>query len=459
MSGFRDYLRGVCVLLSDVAACAMVLYLLPLFPDITFIWLPLAVWAVFLMVHFLICLRLTGRGISMNAYLVWNGAAGALGAFLVSRGTVCPEHMGMAAAMALVCAFFTAVHGAYAAWTLPGANVMIKYVDSLVVILAFYLYAAASSGWVPDRDIMLLAAAALLLDLAVINQLRTNDETVNIIRGAGAGSRLILFLIVLAIVALTGLVTGLASGQIHSAVDVFLWFMIQAAGVMNVVFSIIGTVIAWIVILIFSFFPAMPQAARENAQTMLRENVEEIVEETGLTLPLWFWQILGVLLLAAAITGILYTFRNVKLARVHRPANRQKAVKRSHVGDELRRLFKKSKEAVVFELCYWKYRRTPAGLLVYADRTGKRVKSSEKGSRENLGRKKGESPGEYMRRLAAHVPKGQEGQTEDAESLRRLAVLFDEIYYHGQDISLTRAECQKYEKILQTCSFQTSLEL
>lgn len=459
MSGFRDYLRGACVLLSDVAACAVVLYLLPVFPDISLVWLPLGAWAGFQLAHFLVSLYLTGRGISMNAYLIWNGAAAVLGAFLVGRAALCPEYTGMLAVLAGACVLLTTAHGAYAAWSLPGANLIIKYVDCLVVLVAFYLYAAAGSGRMPDRDIMVLTAAALLLNLAVINHLRTNDESVNIIRGAGAGSRLILLVVILAIAALTGLVIGVASGQVHSAVDAFLWLMIQVAGAVNVVFTIIGTVLAWIIILVFSFFPAMPQAARENAQTMLKENVEELVEETGLTLPLWFWQILGAILLAAAIAGILYTFRNVKLSRVRRPAGRKRAAKKSYVGAELKRLFTKAREAAVFELCYRKYRRTPAGLLIFADRTGRRIKSREKGSRENLGRRKGESPGEYMRRLAAHVPEGEEGRAEDAESLRHLADLFDELYYHGQDISLTRAECLRYETILQKCSFQTSPEL
>lgn len=477
MNGFHDYLRGICVLLSDAAACVMVLYLLPVFPGISHVWVPIGGWVLFLMIHFFISLILTGRGISMNGYLVWNGAAAILGAVLMGKWAVCPEYAGMFSAAAAACAVLTTIHGAYAAWTLPGANTIIKYVDCLVVMLAFYLYAAASSGWMPDRDVMILAVTSLLAALAVINQIRTNDENVNIIRGAGAGSRFILFFIILGILVLTGLVTGLASGQIHSAVDAFLWVMIKASGAMNVVFSIIGTVLAWIIILVFSLFPAMPQAARENAQTMLKENVEEIVEETGLTLPLWFWQLLGAALLIGAVIGILYTFRNVKLSRVHRRADRKKAVKKSYVAAELKRLFQKAKEAVIFELQYRKYRRTPAGLLIYADRVGRRVKRRKKGSEqgseqdgeqgseqdreygremgshETLGRRRGESPGEYMRRLAIYAPRDMEEQPDAAESLRHLAVLLDEMYYHGQDISLTREECRKYEEIFNKCGF------
>lgn len=481
MNGFHDYLRGICVLLSDAAACVMVLYLLPVFPGISYVWVPIGGWVLFLMVHFLISLILTGRGISMNGYLVWNGAAAVLGAVLMGKWALCPEYAGLFSAMAAVCVGLTTIHGAYAAWTLPGANTIIKYVDCLVVLLAFYLYAAVSSGWMPDRAVMLLAVTSLLTALAVINQIRTNDENVNIIRGAGAGSRCILFFIILGILVLTGLVTGLASGQIHSAVDVLMWLMIKAAGIMNVVFSVIGTVLAWIIILVFSLFPAMPQAARENAQTMLKENVEEIVEETGLTLPLWFWQLLGAVLMIGAIIGILYTFRNVRLSRVRRRTGRKKAVKKSYVAAELKRLFQKAKEAVIFELQYRKYRRTPAGLLIYADRVGRRVKRRKKGreqgseragergreqgreqagergremdSHETLGRRRGESPGEYMRRLAIYAPRDLTGQADAAESLRRLAVLLDEMYYHGQDISLTREECRKYEEIFNKCEF------
>lgn len=449
MSGFRDYLRGISVLISDVAACVMVLSLAPVFPDISYVRIPVLVWVIFLMVQLLVNLILTWRSVSVNMYLIWNTAATAFLAYLAGRGAVCPEGMGTFAVLTALCAMCTAIHGAYAAWVLPGANGILHYVDGLVVGLAFYLYAAFDAGeWTLNQDAAILAGAAILVNLLAVNQIRTNEESVNIIRGAGAGSKLVLGVIVAGILGLTGAVTGFASGQIHSAVDFLLWLCLIAAKVLEVVFTAIGTVLGWLILLIVLLFPATPQSARENVQTMVQENIEELVEESGFTLPLWFWQLLGIAALVVIASWILRYFRGVRIGRPRRAGKKRRVVRKSHVLSELLRLGRCLRERLIFEFRYRKYRRTPAGLLVYADRLGRRVKDPEAGRRENLGRRKTESPGEYLRRLAGCARREAAEEPELAEGLRGLATLMDEMYYHGKNPGFSREECLRYEELL-----------
>lgn len=439
MSGFRDYLRGLSVLISDAAISVLMLSLIPVFPGISYVRLPVGYWLLFLMAHFLVNLIMTGRGLAVNLYLVWNLVSIAAGTYFIALMSECPEDKMTISVLMGTCTAAAGIHGAYAAWRLPRANTILKYVDSLVVILAFYLYAVFGCGWAMDAGTMLLAAGAMILDMAVISQIRTNDESVNIVHGAGTGSLAVLFLIVLLAVGITGAVTGFASGQIHSAVDVVIWILKIASEIVNVVLSIIGTVLGWLIILLFSIFPSVPQASREKAQSMVQENVEEIVEKTGAALPLWFWQALGAILLIAAAAAILSMFRGIKISRMRLKGQKKKAVRKSYLFEGILQLIKKLKAAVWFELCYRRYRKTPAGLFVYADRTGKRVRIKQDGVSGTLGRKKGEAPGEYMRRLA-----GLGNQPPDGK-LYTLARLLDETYYRDQKASLTREECREYE--------------
>jgi DNA-binding transcriptional ArsR family regulator len=212
--------------------------------------------------------------------------------------------------------------------------------------------------------------------------------------------------------------------------------------------------------------PGTPKMARENARAMVQDSFEEIVEETGIVLPLWFWQLVGILLLAAFLVCLLYIFRGVRIGRMHVPGRKKKVVRKSYLFSELRRLFTTLYERLRFEVHYRRARRTPEGLLVYADRVGRRIRYKENGKKGTLGRRKEESPGEYMRRLASWVERkgepggdtvesGQAGTkkretaAESGEALRALAAVLDTVFYRGEKIRFTKEECTRYENALQ----------
>lgn len=113
-------------------------------------------------------------------------------------------------------------------------------------------------------------------------------------------------------------------------------------------------------------------------------------------------------------------------------------------------LWKKQFQFVCFEFCYLRYRKTPEGLLVWTERIGKQKK---------LGRRKDESPGEYLRRMALFLRNGQADGMEaeinaeinakinasmsDAEALEKLACILDRIYY--SPVSPNQHICGKEE--------------
>lgn len=454
MSGFRDYLRGFCVLLSDTALCVLVFGLFPLFPDIGYVRIPVAAWVGIIAVFFLIDLVLMSRGLSMNAYLIWNAAVIMAGCAAVWLGTVCPAYRMMIPGMAAVCFACTAFHGSYLAYRLPGANLILCYVDFLVVFLAFYLYALLESADRVESGTAVLAGATMLLDLLAVNQIRTNDDDVGIIRGAGAGSRLMLGLIALAILGITGGLVGFASGQVHSLVDALLWLSLRVGRVLGAVITLFVTVIGWIIVILLLLLPGTPKAIEQNAQSMVDENIAGIVEETGLALPQWFWLAAGALLLAAFFAGLLYIFRGVNIGRVRRAVRRRRAVRKSYVLPALVSFFRRLRTAAVFEIRYRRNRKTLGGLLVYADRLGRRaaLRIDRRGRSGRLARDPAESPGEYFRRLAERA----EGPEKEADSgcLRELAARMDRAYYGGGSVKLSGEEFRTYTQILRRFSLR-----
>ena len=151
MSGLRDYLRCLGAALSDVALCLLLLSLRPVFPPSGCqVYFPAAAWILVLAVQGAVSLFLVRKGAPVNLYIVWNVAAVTLLTVLVFRGTGqtfsgVPDVPG-SRDLAVVTAFLavlTGIHAAASAWYLPKANWLLIYVDALILMLAFYLWAVS----------------------------------------------------------------------------------------------------------------------------------------------------------------------------------------------------------------------------------------------------------------------------------------------------------------------------
>ena len=153
MSGLRDYLRCLGAALSDVALCLLLLSLRPVFPPAGCqVYFPAAAWILVLAVQGAVSLFLVRKGAPVNLYIVWNVAAVTLLTVLVFRGTGqtfsgvldVPGSRDLAVVTAFLAAL-TGIHAAVSAWYLPKANWLLIYVDALILMLAFYLWAVSLS--------------------------------------------------------------------------------------------------------------------------------------------------------------------------------------------------------------------------------------------------------------------------------------------------------------------------
>jgi hypothetical protein len=87
------------------------------------------------------------------------------------------------------------------------------------------------------------------------------------------------------------------------------------------------------------------------------------------------------------------------------------------------------RDAVIFEWEYLRYRKTPQGVFVLAQRIGRRHK---------VVRRRDESPGAYIRRLDAEKNLG----------IRELAFRLDEVYYGESSVRMETFDYRAYVKKL-----------
>lgn len=496
MNRMMDIVRGFSVLLSDLALASLAVLLVPVITRQQ-VTIGYPVWMGYLAVQFLLSYWLMELGISMNSYLIFQTVAVAAGSYLTCRvsdsGSVWGTGMGDAAAAAftarpggpgdlavflLSCTVATGLHSAWTAYRLPGSNTMVRYVDGLAVTLAFYLYAVYATGLPVDRTLVLVVSGAMVLDLLVVNRLRTGEECPSVIQGAGNGARVVLVLFFAACLALTGGIVGLASGQVHSLVDVLL---VVLAGIWKVVYGVagaVGMVLGYLILFVIALLPNGPPGARERVRELvnLGSRTEPAEEYTGSLFP-------AILLCGLAVAGVLallYQLRGIRVRGIRLQTRRRKVVRKSHLLSALWALAVRCLEGLGFAWDSWRYRKTPPGLLVLAERAGRKAK---------MGRRTGESPGAYLRRLAAalreretaaavspdplsvpgggcgldslSVPGGGCGRDSlsvsgggcgldslsvpgDGYGLDSLAALLDRMYYNGEPVHLEHREYLAY---------------
>lgn len=507
MGRMTDLVRGLGVLLSDVALASLMVLLIPVITRQE-IAIGYQVWMGCLALQFVLSYGMVNLGISMNLFLVFQTAAVAAGAYLTYRSSVCLEPLDMGAAMAaapgeprsamvflVLCVAASGVHGGWMAYRLPSSNTVLRYVDCLVVALAFYLYAVYGTQLPQDRTLVALSLTAMFLDLLTVNRLRTREECPFVIQGAGNGARLMLFILFAACLLLTGGIVGLASGQIHSLVDVLLVIL---AGIWRVVYALagaVGMVLGYMLLFLIALLPNAPPGARTRATELVSQGAEELEEYVDSAVPLWVVQLLLAVGAAACVLALLYQFRHIRLKAVRLQTRRRKVVRRSHVLQALAALAAQALAWLRFEISYLRHRKTPQGLLVLAERTGRRLR---------LCRGPGESPGAYLRRLAEYqgmehdrvqvVPAGQGRQPalagefcqeqsvpvagfcqeqsvpaagfcqeqpapaegfcqEQPADLKTLAESLDRMYYRNEEIRLDTREYKEYAKQIRSLSF------
>lgn len=439
----REYLRGICVLISDAVLVTLILMMAPAAMG----WelhVALTVWAAWLCVQFLVSDVMMAVGTSTNLYLIFNTLATVLGTWLTIRyswgNPYEMEFMLFLGTGAVV----SGIHTAVAAWRLPKSNTIVGYVDAMIIALAFYLYAVFDMGTMEQGGLILAALGVMALDLMVVNQLRTGTECGDVIQGSGTGGRLLLVLLFLACVTVTGTIVGVVSGQVHSAVDLLLVGLRYLWTVVAAVFSVVGAILARLILFLIMFLPSAPTGARESAMNVFQQDMEQITG--GVAVPSWVLPVLAAVCGIALAGWVLWQFRGTKLPRRKRIGRKRKTVRKSHLFSSVKALLYRLADLIQEQWDYLRYRRSVQGLLVMAERMGRHCR---------MGRKKCESPGAYVRRLAEVLDAGMQ---PGAYSLGALAARLDEVYYAGGSGDVTAEAYRAYVRQLRLLQTEEALK-
>lgn len=424
-------IRGMSALISDTAIACLTAAMTAAAWNWTF-QVPIGIWLFLLMLHFLVNDMIARKGVSMNLYIIVNLAA-VLGELAVVLRGAAWGHDSLAVILGIgICC--VGGHCAAEAYHLPESNQLVRYVDLLIGMFGMYLYFAYQTKTSYDGICVGLTGAALLLDFYSINRLRTGEEADSVIQGAGAGGKLLLLLLICASFVFTGGIVGLASGQIHSIVDVFLYLLRCIGAAAAMIFGFVEKIFTIILLFIISFFPDAPPQTQEMLWQQMGRDTKEAVEEVGVVLPEWvIWLFFGCLLLGLFVM-VLYQFRGVTVQRKKQKRSRKRIVRKSRLFQAIKACCLYLAEKLTFEWKYQKYKKTPQGLFVLAEREGKRH-----GCRRLIK----ESPGAYLRRL-------------DPE-LGQLAELLDECYYAGTVRRLTEEEYRDYAEKISSVGKQNRL--
>ncbi len=445
MEWIGEYIRGMGVLLSDIALICLVLGLMPLGFDWD-LYVALPYWTGFLALQFLVNHLAMVAGMSVNLYLVFNSVALAVGTCLTVRNSYCyPCNIEMMIVLG-TCVVFTGIHSAYAAYHLPDSNRILEKVDRLIGVFVFYLFMEFLAGSQTRMDFVGLTLIALVLNLLAVNQLRTGGEQGNVICGAGTGGKLMILMIIAGCLCVTAGIVGKASGQVHSAVDMFIMFLGYVWSILSVLFRILGAILGRIFLLIAMLLPSMPPQARASLQMTMKEEIMEVAEETGFDVPLWVFQLLLAIAVVVLVGYILYQLRGKRIQRVRRNVRKRNVIRKSRFFAALRERLLRLRDQLELEWNYRRYRKTPEGLLILAERVGQR---------NRLKRQLNESPGEYIRRFAAELDdqtrKGGISESNDADKIHlpELACQLDQIYYGGRKCELNPAVYDRYARQIQ----------
>lgn len=430
----REFFCGISVLISDMALTCLVLALVPMVMRWEF-RVALPVWLGILCVQVIFNLILLTVGIPINLYLIFNMAVICGGCYLTLRYSFCIPGWDQMRWFLGTCIAVSGVHGAVIAYYQPGSNQILRYVDILIILSGVYLFTAFQIGQQEISEYMLLACGAMLFDLLAVNQLRTGGEHGDVIYGTGSSGKLLLMGITAGCLLLTGLIVVRGGEEAHTAVEWLFVLLGYVWALCTLIFKVIGVIVGGIILLIIWLLPGTPRVARDKMEMVVQENVEAAVELTEQVIPLWVFQILGIVAGLGALGWILYLCRGKKLQFRKRAVNRRRVVRRSRFLSAIAEALLRLRERFLFELDYRRYRRTPQGLLVLAERVGKQ---------NHLARSVSESPGEYLRRFAGEL----EQNSGEGKELQELAHMLDCIYYAGQDWELRDEQYRRYEQLL-----------
>lgn len=421
----KDHLNAalrsfVCAVVCAALGALLIALMLALYDFDRTVDLHIGAWILTLALQAIVNEIMIARGATQLLFLIVNGVLLFFGCGeLVSRTAFIPGSSGFPVLLRILF-FSSGLVGAYAAQKEPGSNVFVRLQDALVLLATAYLAAAFALGDAPHITILAFALATFVVSIILTAALRAGGESDSVIRGTGVGGWLILLAILALCLLFTAGILTVSGGHIESIVDVILllWKALRR----------IGTAALYALAWFLSLFAVKYKPVRIDPvyETPDMPNLEGL---GNVDAPAWIVYVFFAAVAAVIIMMIVVVIRmlhGAKLTRTRAAKRRRRVTRKSHFLSALRALISAAADRITFETAYRFGPPSPQRLYVLATRTGRL---------RRLGKKRGETPGAYLRRYhlaltAQHSP----------SSLDALADSLDAVLYGGKNSAFSREE-------------------
>ncbi len=414
MKRFTEILSGSAAVLFQVALTGWMFALSRINFDFVHMELNYFVLSAVLLCAYYLNYIIMRRSIPVPAFIVIEAAMVAIGIFAFVRCIETePYQLRTVIINCIVyCIGFAAA--AFVAWTPTNQSGVLLRFDALAIMTVIMLALDHIIGMPAARGCLNMCYVTLALTLMSAVSMKSGALAGrgSAVEGNGAMGRILLFVLagIMGLIALLAVIY--ASSGVKSFSEFLLSLIKTCLNALKIAFlylyGLLEKFVRWL-----SQFAKDVEMEAEGMQPGVGNPDIEGIAPMDVSIPGWIYAVL-IALAAAVLIFVLFKLRKLRTARISsRAVSLTKVQRQSGLAAAIRELWKKLKSAIVFKWNCIRYRRSPAGLLVWCQKKG----------REELARLEGESGETYLRRIAGLIG------GESAKALTALALAVERSFY------------------------------
>lgn len=425
----RKFIIGLGLLLTDIVLLSCCLYLTIIAEKMEAIAPNYLLWIGLVVIGFLIDLFIVKKGRKLSLLLIWNIIWMIVTAVIVALTFQCePASIPF---KIFVCGVLIVIegHGISQALLPQRAETQLTFLDVLVILFAIFLAGCHMKGLTDVTGLQILGFISVGYTLASLIFLRTYEEHVNVVRGESVSSRLKVFGLLGAIVAISCIACGALSVMAKNATKGLLdIILLMLAGIKNGLIRI-GEIFN-------ALFSKIPWENSADGDIPFISSEETVSEETGAEaiarLPEWVLPLVGiviVVIVAMIVIRLIWRLRKEKI-QIDTREYQKVEITTSQLKSIRKAPWKQWLDKIKLRLKMYRERRTPQGLAVLVRKSGKSV---------GLEMQPEDSWHGYVLKL---LPYG------DAEKLTALSNYLKQYFYSGKATPLKREQYQVFANAL-----------
>ena len=425
----RKFVIGLGLLLTDVVFLCCALYMTVIAEKMVAVSPDYILWFGLVLIGFLVDLVIIKKKKQIALLLTWN-LIWMIATIVIVALTFQSEPASIPFKI-FVCGVLVIIegHGLSQSLLPQRAEVQITFLDILVVVFAFFLAGCHLKGLEDVIGLQILGFIAVGYTLAALIFLRTYEEQIHVVRGDSLSSRVKVFGLLGAIVAISVIACGALSIMAKNATTGLLeLLLLMWAGIKKVLLDIGAMFLA-----LFRKIPNNQSGQPiDLGTTSPGATAEESGAEAVLRLPEWIFPLIGILIAVVIILFVIrliWRFRKEKL--IQESLDFQKIeITTSHIKRKKASLWQRFMDKLHHRLTMYRGRKSTEGLAILLRKRGKSL---------GVEMQPEDSWHGYAKKL---LPYGEES------TLLALSQHFELYFYGGSTDTLSAQEYHKFAHCL-----------